>query len=335
MVSNMPAQPHSAHVVPLEQRYSAAPIYPASNQPWVGIPTAPMNYPPEQRHAYQPGIEYAYAPSNSLHPPTQHRSPVEIEPQDRPPLPPRPSEQPPSPHDSMHSSSSSSGDTAPSWRTSIEPDPLPPHSNPQALSQAQSEAYSESKRIPDISLGADELWNTSSGLAEFRLNRDTTHLPRLLSSKGSSVSITRTSNGQVLGTVKFHTFTSSNIELVLPSGRSTSISHSGFLHNRWGFQTLSSTNTWDHWYWKKDRSTGGAMLENSKHKHGEVLARLQGDCLRFVRPRLREEEFDEIVLSAVAMAEAARRQKGKGKGKGEISDLGSAIGELTGTDGGS
>lgn len=68
------------------------------------------------------------------------------------------------------------------------------------------------------------------------------------------------------------------------------------------------------------------MLENSRHKHGEVLARLEGDQLRFVRPRMREEEVDEVLLSAVAMAEAARR----GKKGADLGNLGSAVGDMMG-----
>lgn len=72
------------------------------------------------------------------------------------------------------------------------------------------------------------------------------------------------------------------------------------------------------------------MLEDARHKHGEVLARIKQDRLSFVRPRLSTEEYDEIVLSAVAMAEAARRQKRRSG----VGDLGMAVGQLTGTDGG-
>jgi len=45
----------------------------------------------------------------------------------------------------------------------------------------------------------------------------------------------------------------------------------------------------------------------------EVLAQLKGEELSFVRGRLRDEEFAEVVVSAVAMAEAARRGRKGGQ----------------------
>ena len=71
------------------------------------------------------------------------------------------------------------------------------------------------------------------------------------------------------------------------------------------------------------------MLEDSK-RHGQVLARMKGNLLTFEKPRLSQESYDEIVVSALAMAEAARRQKRKS----DIADLASAIGDFTGSDGG-
>ena len=56
-----------------------------------------------------------------------------------------------------------------------------------------------------------------------------------------------------------------------------------------------------------------AVLDDAKQKHGEVIARLEDDQLSFERPRLRDQQYDEIVLSAMAVAEAARRAERDGK----------------------
>lgn len=66
------------------------------------------------------------------------------------------------------------------------------------------------------------------------------------------------------------------------------------------------------------------MLGDSKW-NGNVLARMKGDLLTFEKPRLSVESYDEIVVSAVAMAEAARRNKRKG----DVVDIASAIGDFT------
>lgn len=100
------------------------------------------------------------------------------------------------------------------------------------------------------------------------------------------------------------------------------------LHNRWALRPTSIPNSADKWYWKKDRHAGGAVLEDAK-RGGHVIARLQGDLLTFEWPRLSQESYEEIVISALAMAEAARRQKRKS----DIVDLGDAIGDFTSSDG--
>jgi predicted membrane chloride channel (bestrophin family) len=70
------------------------------------------------------------------------------------------------------------------------------------------------------------------------------------------------------------------------------------------------------------------MLEDAK-RSGNVLARMKGDLLTFVKGRLSQESYEEIVMSAIAMAEAARRQKRKS----DIVDIASAIGDFASSDG--
>ncbi|KAK4493713.1 hypothetical protein PRZ48_014898 [Zasmidium cellare] len=211
--------------------------------------------------------------------------------------------------------------------TIIEPDPLPPHSNPQALTQSQSEAFSTSSPIPPVRIGKEEVWNPQTGFAVFVITREAAHIPNFMSSK-PLLTVTRT-NGVPMGTVRFHSLTSNSIDLTV-NGRGTSISHSGLIHNRWGFQSTTRPNLDERWYWKKDKITGGAKLEDSK-KGGHTLAKMKGDLLTFESGHLSEASYDEVLLSAVAMAEAARRQKRKS----DIADLGSAIGDFASGDGGS
>lgn len=71
------------------------------------------------------------------------------------------------------------------------------------------------------------------------------------------------------------------------------------------------------------------MLEDAKRK-GTVIARMKGDLLTFESAKLSPEVYDEVVLSAIAMAEAARRQKRKS----DIADIGGAVADFAGTDGG-
>jgi hypothetical protein len=151
-------------------------------------------------------------------------------------------------------------------------------------------------------------------------------MPSFMSTK-PRLNIIKTSSGLSMGSIRFHTISSNKIDLIV-NGQETSISHTGFVHNRWGFQSTTCPSAAETWYWKKDKETGGAMLEDAK-RSGHVLARMKGDLLTFVKARLSQESYEEIVMSAVAMAEAARRQKRKS----DIVDIASAISDLASSDG--
>jgi hypothetical protein len=56
---------------------------------------------------------------------------------------------------------------------------------------------------------------------------------------------------------------------------------------------------------------------------------MKGDLLTFEKPRLSQESYEEIIVSAIAMAEAARRHKRKS----DIVDIASAIGDFAGGNG--
>ena len=200
---------------------------------------------------------------------------------------------------SPRSSESSYGSA--SW-TSIEPDPLPPHSNPQALTQTQSRAFTSSSPIPAMYIGKDEVWDSADGEAVFRILREVAHVPSHLSTK-SILTVNRSSTGIVAGSVQFPNSASNAMDLTVNS-RKVSISHSGVLHNRWTFQ--STTGSREKLCWKKDRSTGGALLEDLK-RSGRVVARMKGDLLTFEQACLSSEAYDEVVLSAIAIAEVVRR----------------------------
>ena len=151
-------------------------------------------------------------------------------------------------------------------------------------------------------------------------------MPSFISTK-PRVSVIRTSNGIAVGQIRFHSVSSNKIDLTV-NGHETSISHTGFMHNRWGFQSTTCPNTSETWYWKKDRETGGAMLEDAK-RNGSVLARMKGDLLSFEKASLSQEQYEEVVMSAVAMAEAARRQKRKS----DVVDIAAAVGDFASSDG--
>lgn len=203
----------------------------------------------------------------------------------------------------------------------IEPDPLPPHSSPHTLTPTQSQAFSKSSHLSPVRLGLEEVWSANTGSAEYTITRDTSNLPSFLATK-PILTIRRASTGLPVATIRFHSLTSNDIEVTV-NGRETSLANIGFLHKRWTFTPTIIANAAEKWTWKKDRQTGGAMLEDAK-KHGRVLARMKGDRLTVERAGLSNEIYDEIVISAVAMVEAARRAN---RGK-DMLDLASTMGDF-------
>ncbi|USW55452.1 hypothetical protein Slin15195_G087710 [Septoria linicola] len=195
---------------------------------------------------------------------------------------------------------------------SIEPDPLPPHSSPQALTPSQSHAFQNSSPIPPLRLSYNDIRDAHSGQILFTPTREAAHIPAFLSSK-PIVICTRTSNHQIMGQIHFHSFTTPAIDLTI-NNRKSFLAHSGVLHDRWGFPSTTSRSSSggaeEMWYWSKDKSTpGGVRLENAK-KNGKVLARMKGDVLSCGDGgRMERESWVEVVLSAVAVVEAARRQR--------------------------
>nr|POF13104.1 hypothetical protein CFP56_10252 [Quercus suber] len=208
----------------------------------------------------------------------------------------------------------------------IEPDPLPPHSSPHTLTATQSQAYSRNSHLAPVRFGTEKVWSSNTGFPEYTITRDTSNLPSFLSTK-PILTVRRASTGLPVATIRFHNLTSNDIEVTV-NGRETSLANTGFLHKRWTFTPTTTTTTLpshgaERWIWKKDRQTGGAVLEDAK-KHGRVLARMKADQLTPERAGLSNESYDEIVISAIAMVEAARRAS---RGR-DLLDLAGAVGDL-------
>jgi hypothetical protein len=282
--------------------------------------------PPVYDHPY----DYRNSTPVMSHPAPSLPPKIQIQPpsQRLPPSPQGSSQHTPSPRSIERPPTPPPRPSVSSFASSIEPDPLPPHSNPQALTATQSAAFADSKPVPPLRIDKNEVYCSESGLTQYAVNREAAHLPNFLSTK-PRLTVTCAADGTVVGRVKFHALSSSSIDLTI-NGRSTSLAQSYSLmhHQRWGFQTTSLPNRDETWYWKKDKSTKGAMLEDSKSRSAKCLARIKGDLLSFEAGHLSQESFDEVVVSAIATIEAARRL---GKGK-DIVDLGATVGDFAAGD---
>ncbi|KAF2724566.1 hypothetical protein K431DRAFT_281994 [Polychaeton citri CBS 116435] len=199
----------------------------------------------------------------------------------------------------------------------IAPDPLPPHSNPQKLSPTQSAAFEGPAPIPSMKLGRDSISDANGSAAIFTIVRDAVHVPSFLSTK-PLLTITRTATLTPVGTIRFHTMDNSTCDISLTGGSQTRLKEDGWIHFRWALKPNTPSTDGQTWYFKKSKPD--IVLEDAK-KHGNVIARLSGDSLRFEKGGLGQAELDVVVLGFVALAEAARRS-------GKVGELAESIGDL-------
>ena len=127
----------------------------------------------------------------------------------------------------------------------------------------------------------------------------------------STLTITQSDTSATVGTINVSKLNASHIKLSI-NGRSTSLAH--LPHNpHW---ELKSTSLYDRkrkqetLFWKRDEKTPRTVVLVDAPKFGNILARIDGDMLFFEKTGLRNETVNEIVFSAVALAEHARKRTG-------------------------
>ncbi|KAM0694429.1 hypothetical protein Q7P36_004784 [Cladosporium allicinum] len=209
----------------------------------------------------------------------------------------------------------------------IQPDPLPPHSNPQDLSPTQSRAFAGPMPCTPIRLGKEDVFERNTNMLILSISRKSVHMPSFLSSK-PLLTVTRCNTNTLLGTILFHHMSTSDIDLSI-NGRETRLSPSR-LHKRWAFQPTSVTDTKNRpseWYWKRDKLLSRSVILFDSKKRGRTIARIDGSILTFEQAGLGQETLDEIVMTAVTLAEHARRH---GK-NADVGDLGGNIADLVET----
>lgn len=161
-----------------------------------------------------------------------------------------------------------------------------------------------------IRLAKNDVLDLQTNQPILAISKEAVHMPSFLSSK-PLLTLTRCATNSQLGTIRFHNVTTSDIELQI-NGRSTVLS-SGLLHHRWSFQPTTvapASKGGSQWFWQRCKYVKGSLvLTDAKKQNGNVIARMERDVLVFERVALSSETLDEIVLSAVALAENVRRQR--------------------------
>ncbi|KAM0707045.1 hypothetical protein Q7P35_006376 [Cladosporium inversicolor] len=143
----------------------------------------------------------------------------------------------------------------------------------------------------------------------------------------SSLTITHTRTNKTLGSIRFPKLSKSTIPLGI-NGRGTLLEHAPDKPH-W---ELKSTSIFDRkrkpttLLWKRDERLWRTVVLVDVAETRNVLARIDGDLLVFEDEDLSFESMNEIVVSAVVLAEHARRRMGDE----EVGDLGRSIGDIAG-----
>lgn len=141
----------------------------------------------------------------------------------------------------------------------------------------------------------------------------------------STLTITQSDTNATVGTINVSKLNASKIKLSI-NGRGTSFAHPP-QHAHW---ELKSTSLYDRkqkqttLFWKRDEKTPRTVVLVDAQKTGNILARINGDMLVFEKTGLRNETVNEIVVSAVALAEHARKRTENPN----MNDLSQCIGDI-------
>lgn len=113
-------------------------------------------------------------------------------------------------------------------------------------------------------------------------------------------------NGVVFGHIKFRSISTSAIELEI-NDRKTKMTREDF-EDRWCFEPSFAQGTGETWCWEMESETRGVLRNLRKREW--VLARLDGEDLVMEIQGMSDVEYDEIVVSGVALVEKGRKGSG-------------------------
>lgn len=203
-----------------------------------------------------------------------------------------------------------------------QPPAPPPSEKPQGLFEEHHDAIP----LASLRLAKSEVIDCETQSPLFTITPKANHIfcPPL---GNSSLTITHTRTNKTLGSIRFPKLSKSTIPLGI-NGRGTLLEHAPDKPH-W---ELKSTSIFDRkrkpttLLWKRDERLWRTVVLVDVAETRNVLARIDGDLLVFEDEDLSFESMNEIVVSAVVLAEHARRRMGDE----EVGDLGRSIGDIAG-----
>lgn len=201
-----------------------------------------------------------------------------------------------------------------------QPNTLPPSEKPQGLFE---ENHDEIPR-PSLRLTESEVVDCETQLPLFTIATKPEHI-LCIPFGNPALTITHIRTNKILGAIRFPKLSKSTIPLGI-NGRGLSLTHAPD-HLYWELESTSfsgrrrkRTTT----FWKRDEQNPHTVVLVDALEIGTILARIDGDVLVFENDDLGYGNMNEIVVSAVALAEHARRRLGDS----DLRDLGWSIGSI-------
>jgi hypothetical protein len=186
-----------------------------------------------------------------------------------------------------------------------QPNHILSNEKPQDLTETQCHANAGLSLYAPVRMERSGLVDATTREPMFTITREAIHKPSLLSTK-PLLTVMRNSTETALGTIRFRYLTTRNIQLNI-DGRET-VLVSSHVYKHWKFESVSlSDNRVTHWFWKRDESLPHSVILSNSKNIGRIFACIDGVMLIFEEADLGDETFDEIVMTAVALAEHARR----------------------------
>lgn len=204
-----------------------------------------------------------------------------------------------------------------------QPPALPPSEKPQGL----FEEHHDYIPLASLRLAKSEVIDCETQSPLFTITTKAERTLCLFPFGSPALTITHIRTNRALGSIRFPKPSKSTIPLGI-NGRGTLLEHASDKPH-W---ELKSTSTFDRrrkpttLLWKRDERLPRTVVLVNVAETRTILARIDGDLLVFEDEDLSFESINEILVSAVALAEYARRRLGDE----EVSDLGQRIGDIAG-----
>ena len=196
--------------------------------------------------------------------------------------------------------------------------------NTKDLFEEEDKMSANSIARTSFRLDRSGVFDCKTGLPIFTISTKEGHILCLPFGK-STLTVTQSDTNAAIGSINVSKLNASIIILSI-NGRSTLLQHPPE-HPRWELKSTSLSGRKRQrttLFWKRDEHILHTVVLVDAKNTGDILARIDGDMLVFENTGLRNETVNEVVVSAIALAEHARKRTGDSS----INNLSRSIGDI-------